>query len=79
MIAEVPRPECVPVTSPFRADILLVRRDLTRAYHLSRRWTYVNRRALVTGVGFYDALHGQAGAAPNGFELHPVLSIRFYP
>jgi hypothetical protein len=26
-------------------------------------------------VGFFDFLHGQNGVAPNGFELHPVLSI----
>jgi hypothetical protein len=29
----------------------------------------------VTGVGFFDVFRGQAGAAPNGFELHPVLSF----
>jgi hypothetical protein len=27
------------------------------------------------GVGFFDRLHGQTGVAPNGIELHPVLSI----
>lgn len=32
--------------------------------------------ACVTGVGFFDFLHGQDGVAPNGFELHPVLSIQ---
>jgi hypothetical protein len=31
----------------------------------------------VTGVGFFDRAHGQSGAAPNQFELHPVLSIEF--
>jgi hypothetical protein len=31
--------------------------------------------ACITGVGFFDFLHGQDGVAPNGFELHPVLSI----
>ena len=30
---------------------------------------------VVTGVGFFDFLHGQAGAAPNGIELHPVLKV----
>lgn len=29
----------------------------------------------VTGVGFFDREHGQAGAAPNNLELHPVLSL----
>lgn len=31
----------------------------------------------LTGVGFFDALHGQTGVAPNGIELHPLLSISF--
>jgi len=31
----------------------------------------------VTGVGFFDLLHGQFGAAPNGIELHAVLDICF--
>lgn len=31
----------------------------------------------VTGVGFFDKIHGQMGVAPNGIELHPVLSIDF--
>lgn len=31
----------------------------------------------VTGVGFFDYTHWQPGAASNGFELHPVLSVEF--
>lgn len=31
----------------------------------------------VTGVGFFDALHGQTGVAPNGIELHPLLDVSF--
>ena len=34
---------------------------------------------VVTGVGFFDFLHGQTGAAPNGIELHPVLRIELEP
>ena len=29
----------------------------------------------VTGVLFFDLIHGQSGVAPNGVELHPVLQI----
>ena len=29
----------------------------------------------VTGVGFFDYRHGQTGVAPNGIELHPVLTF----
>ena len=31
----------------------------------------------ITGIGFFDFIHGQTGVAPNGVELHPVLSIAF--
>ena len=33
-------------------------------------------RVRVTGVGFWDEIHGQTGVAPNGIELHPVLRFR---
>lgn len=29
----------------------------------------------MTGVGFFDVIHGQTGVAPNGIELHPVVSF----
>jgi hypothetical protein len=29
----------------------------------------------VTGVAFFDFLHGQTGVAPNGIELHPILGF----
>lgn len=35
----------------------------------------VGRRLRVTGVGFYDKIHGQSGVARNGIELHPVLAL----
>jgi hypothetical protein len=31
--------------------------------------------ATVSGVGFFDTVHGQPGVAPNGIELHPVLGF----
>jgi hypothetical protein len=33
------------------------------------------KQVTITGVGFYDFLHGQTGMAKNGREIHPVLSI----
>jgi hypothetical protein len=30
----------------------------------------------VIGVGFFDCIHAETGAAPNGIELHPVLGLR---
>jgi hypothetical protein len=31
--------------------------------------------ATITGVAFFDVIHGQRGVAPTGIELHPVLSF----
>jgi hypothetical protein len=32
----------------------------------------------ITGVGFFDKVHGQAGVSTfNGIEIHPVLDIQF--
>jgi len=31
----------------------------------------------LTGLGFFDFSHGQAGVAPNAIELHPVINIVF--
>jgi len=36
-------------------------------------------RVRVTGILFFDRLHGQIGVAPNGVELHPVLDIEAVP
>jgi hypothetical protein len=33
--------------------------------------------ARITGVGFFERAHGVTGAAPNGFEIHPVLKIEW--
>lgn len=29
----------------------------------------------ITGVCFFDKVHGQLGVAPNGIELHPIMDI----
>lgn len=31
----------------------------------------------ITGVAFFDGIHGQTDVAPNGVELHPILHIEF--
>jgi hypothetical protein len=36
---------------------------------------YLHGAATITGVGFWDRPHA-SGAAPNGIELHPVLSFK---
>lgn len=41
----------------------------------SGSFTHLSGTATLTGVGFFDFLHGQTGVAPNGIELHPVMAF----
>jgi hypothetical protein len=66
MIAESPMPSCAPGATLTR------RRQMAQA----RAAVQLCAKARVTGVAFFDFLHGQTGVAPNGIELHPVLSFR---
>jgi len=75
MIAEIPSPSCVG-SSPFLPSMRYVRSKFTTAYHPTDFWKRPNVAVQVTGVGFFDRIHGQSGVAPNGIELHPVLAIR---
>jgi len=76
MIAEIPDPACAQGSS------VLAQITRARAYFDSTfgpgssSFRSLNRTVTITGVGFFDVLHGQTGVAPNGIELHTVLSIR---
>lgn len=76
MIAEIPSPTCIAGSSVL-TQITAARAAFDRIFGPdTRSWRQINRHVVITGVFFFDVLHGQSGAAPNGSELHPVLSIR---
>ncbi|EWM11974.1 hypothetical protein [Kutzneria sp. 744] len=52
------------------------RSEFTTKYTTSSFKT-ANVPVTITGVGFFDFLHGQTGVAPNGIELHSVLDVQF--
>ena len=79
MIAEIPDPACVGVTSPFLADIQTARQVFDNHYVGTDTFRTAGIPVCLTGVGFFDFIHGQTGAAPNGIELHPVLGVQFNP
>ncbi len=87
MIAEIPNPACVK-GGPFLTGITNSRALFARqvggklpAAPPSGKYSpppiKVNLSATVTGVAFFDFIHGQAGVAPNGVELHPVINLAF--
>jgi len=61
---------CVGVGSPFASQISTVRSTFEKSVSTSGSgWKIVNRPVRVTGVGFFDRLHGQTDMAANGIEL----------
>ncbi len=76
MIAEIPAPGCV-TGGPFKAAIAMSRAAFDARFHPVAGFEKVAVPVTLTGVGFFDRIHGQTGVAPNGIELHPVLSITF--
>lgn len=76
MIAEIPDPQCVAVSSSVRAQIENARKYIDQKIQVTHKPQKVNIPISVTGLGFFDVPHAQ-GAAVNGIELHPVLNINF--
>lgn len=77
MIVEIPDPSCVGASSPLLSDIQKARAEFDARYTPGSSFQTANVPVTVTGVGFFDFLHGQTGVAPNGIELHAVLDIQF--
>ena len=77
MIAEIPSPACV-TGGALQSGIANARAEFdARLMSSPGQFQKVNVPVTVTGVGFFDRIHGQTGVAPNGIELHPVLDIQF--
>src|SRR5260221_2717633 len=79
MIVEIPSPSCVGASSPFTQAIAKVRATFDGKLRATSSFQSVSIPVKVTGVGFFDRIHGQTGVAPNGIELHPVLDLVFNP
>lgn len=76
MIAEIPSPSCTP-SDPLKAGITNARKEFTALYTPDPTMKHLAVPVTVTGIGFLDSIHGQAGVALNGAEIHPVLDINF--
>jgi hypothetical protein len=76
MIVESPNPRCAD-GSFFLQAIAQTRQAIDQKFGPIRGRFQPNIPVTVTGVAFFDPLHGQEGVAPNGIELHPLLAIQF--
>jgi hypothetical protein len=77
MIVEFPNPSCTAGgTRQARTRMRRARNSLLNACgSASSSFTRLQGRATISGVGFFDELHGQTGVAPNGIELHPAVGL----
>lgn len=80
MVAEIPSQECFEIRSTSR---YLLFKELNEWFiknigHPSSKFIFLEKHipVTITGVGFFDFIHGQKGMASNGREIHPVLSIK---
>jgi hypothetical protein len=78
MIVEFPDVRCEGARDSIKKRALASsRQDLAAACgEATSSFQPLHGTATVTGVGFFDLIHGQTGIAPNGIELHPILSFR---
>lgn len=78
MVVEILDPECPDIDNTSRYETFTqVRKWFTDNFHPTTSFKSTRKKVKLTGVGFFDYLHGQRGMAPNGREIHPVLSIEF--
>jgi hypothetical protein len=77
MIVEFPASDCLGTRAHDR--IVGARQALKEACGdlpdtVGALWTLTGK-ATLTGVAYFDPIHGQGGVAQNGIELHPVLAV----
>jgi hypothetical protein len=80
MIANCPHPdpEFVDPGSRWVKQIAQVRHQIEeRLKPIPGQRMEVNERVRITGIGFFNHVHGQWGMAANGIELAPVLGIEW--
>jgi hypothetical protein len=78
LAAYIPDPACTS-GSRFLESIRNVRQRFLARYTPTAAFTETRVAMEVRGVGFFDFLQGQRGAAPNGLALYPVTEIDFTP
>lgn len=78
MIIECPDPECTEVQKSSQYEqIKTVRKFFEDNFNPVKKYKLVkgNIKLKVSGVLFFDKIHGQTGVAKNEVKLHPIISV----
>jgi len=78
IVAAIPSPGCS-TGGVFAQDIATARSVFDSKLSVSGQLRTTAIPVEVRGIGFFNFLEGQQGAAPNGIEIHPVTAISFTP
>ena len=80
MVIEIASPECESVKQSGRYEEMKAVHDWfvqnIGIPHSAFYYLPTPKEISVTGIGYWDFLHGQTGMAANGREIHPVLSMQ---
>lgn len=78
MIAEIIAPGCVKSSNPLlREKLQQARNAFDAKFPVTGNFRDTRTKVRITGIPFFDRPHDQKGAADNGIEIHPVLSVEF--
>jgi hypothetical protein len=85
IVTEIPSPACILkdgsprtlVNGPFSNGIASARAQFDARFSATPNFQAISVPVQLTGVAFFDFLHGQTGVAPNGIEIHPILNVAF--
>ena len=80
MVAEIPGSECSEIrrTSRYFMFVNLNNWFISNIGRPTSKFKKPGKKLKIqiTGVGFFDFIHGQKGMAANGREIHPVLEMK---
>lgn len=74
MIGEILNPECPDLLNSQYTSALNNAREEFEMFKLPKN-KVMEGIYTITGVCFFDHIHGQLGVAPNGVEIHPIMDI----
>jgi hypothetical protein len=73
----LPDPARAPKRGRFSAQIDAARAVVARKLHPAATPRNVRVPARITGLGYFGRFNSDANKSPEGFQLHPVFSVRF--
>ena len=80
LVAELPSSRCPEINLTSRSKLFfeLEKWFVANIGYPTSNFVYLKKHipVIITGIGYFDYVHGQIGMATNGREIHPILGIK---